>query len=96
MFVALFSWLASMFGVSLWLGLTSQSSSSERRRLTQTLVGVFCRCSPPGPVVVERLAGVAVVPLRVVFAVADQPSCVLHTLAGVAVALAPEVTQAVG
>lgn len=62
--------------------------------LTQTLVGVVGRGSPPRPVVVERLADAAVVSLRVVFAVADQPSRLLHTLAGVAVTLAPEDTPA--
>lgn len=76
-------------------GGTSEGSSSRRGGLTQTLVGVVGRGSAPRPVVVERLADAAVVTVRVVFAAADQPSCVLHTLAGVAVALAPEAAQAI-
>lgn len=70
-----------------------QSCWTSARRLTQTLVGVLRRGPPPRPVVVEGLADAAVVSLGVVFAVADQPSCVRHTLAGVAVTLAPEAAK---
>lgn len=59
-------------------------------KLTQTLVSVVGRRTSPRPVVEEGFADVAVVALRVVFAVAHQTSlAVLHTLAGVAVTLAP-------
>lgn len=59
-------------------------------KLTQTLVSVVgCRASPR-PVVEEGFADVAVVALRVVFAVAHQTSlAVLHTLTGVAITLTP-------
>lgn len=58
--------------------------------LTQTLVRVVSRRSPPRPVVEKGFADVAVVTLRVVFAVAHQASlAVLHALAGVAVTLTP-------
>lgn len=60
-------------------------------RLTQTLVGAVGRRSPPGPVVKERLALLAVVAGGVVFAVTHQPSSIVpHALAGVAVTLTPE------
>lgn len=60
-------------------------------RLTQTLVGIVGRRSPPRTVVVERFADVAVGALRVVFAVTHEPpSAVLRTLAGMAVALTPD------
>lgn len=63
-------------------------------RLTQTLVGLVGGGSPPGSVVVEGFADVAVVALRVVFAVTHQASAaVLHALAGVAVTLAPDGTE---
>lgn len=56
----------------------------------QTLVGVITGGSPPGTVIVEGLAHVAVWSLCVVFAVTHQlAALVLHTLAGVAVTLAP-------
>lgn len=59
-------------------------------KLTQTLVSVVGRRSSPRPVVEEGLADIAVVALRVVFAVAHDASlAVLHTLAGVAVTLTP-------
>lgn len=62
--------------------------------LTQTLVGVVSGCSPPRSVIVERLADIAVVALRVMLAVTHQlSSTVLHTLAGVAVTFTPTGTK---
>lgn len=59
-------------------------------RLTQTLVGAVGRRSPPGPVVEERLALLAVVAGGVVFTVTHQPSSIVpRALAGVAVTLTP-------
>ena len=58
--------------------------------LTQALVGVFGRSSPPGAVVVEGLAHLAVVTLCVVLAVAHRLAVLVpRTLTGVAIALAP-------
>lgn len=69
---------------------TMRSSAVPRFRLTQTLVGVVGRRSPPGPVVEERFAHVTVDALRVVFTVTHQPSTAsLHTLAGMAMTLTP-------
>lgn len=59
-------------------------------RLTQTLVGAVGRRSPPGPVVEERLALLAVVAGGVVFTVTHRPSSIVpRALAGVAVTLTP-------
>jgi hypothetical protein len=63
--------------------------------LTQTLVGVIGCSSPPGTVVVERLAHIAVITLCVVLAVANRlvETVVFHTLTRMAVALAPGTAQ---
>lgn len=59
--------------------------------LTQTLVGRVPRGPGPRPVLVESLTPLAVLPCRVVLADARQsPVLALRTLAGVAVALAPD------
>lgn len=56
----------------------------------QTLVGVVSCGSPPGTVIVEGLAHVAIWSLCVVFAVTHQlAALILHTLAGMAITLAP-------
>lgn len=62
--------------------------------LTQTLIGVVSGCSPPRSVIVERLADIAVVALRVMLTVTHQlSSTVLHTFAGVAVTFTPTGTK---
>lgn len=56
----------------------------------QTLVGVFSSGSPPGTVIIEGFAHIAVGSFCVVFAVTHQLAVlVLHTLTGMAIALAP-------
>jgi hypothetical protein len=59
--------------------------------LTQTLVRVIGCSSPPGTVVVERLAHIAVIALRVVLAVANRlaETVIFRTLTRMAIALAP-------